>query len=282
MIDTHVHLWNPAKLRLRWIDGDALWDKRFDLEEYREATRGLPIEAMVYAEVDVAPQYALIEALAFEDRVKREPRLAGLIAHAPVEDGEPLRTYLAALLAASPHVKGVRRLLQGEREPGFCLRPRFIRGAQILGELGLSFDICITHTQLRDAIELAARCPGTSFVLDHIAKPNIAAGLLDPWRADLANLAALPNVTGCKISGMVNEADNAHWKVEDLQPYFDHVLASFGERRVMFGGDWPVVLKAAEYARWVGAVDSMVRRAGLSAGAERALFADNARRVYRL
>jgi L-fuconolactonase len=126
---------------------------------------------------------------------------------------------------------------------------------------------------------LVRRCPGTRFVLDHVGKPDIAAGLLDPWRAEILALAALPNVA-CKVSGMVTEADPTAWTVADLEPYVAHVLTSFGEERVLFASDWPVVTLAADYLRWVETLDGLT--IGLSEPARRKLWADNARRVYRL
>jgi L-fuconolactonase len=281
IVDTHVHLWNPEKLRLRWLDGNETLNKRFDVDTYREHTHGLNIEAMVYAEVDAAPEYTLIEAIGVEDRIKLEPRLKGIIAHAPVRDGAPLRTYLTALKAIGPHVRGIRSLIQGIDEPGHVLKPGYITGVQMLAEFGYSFDICIKHAQLPDVIELVKRCPQVQFVLDHIAKPDIKSGLIDPWRAGIKALAALPNIT-CKISGMVTEADWTGWTREGLQPYFDHIFENFGEHRVMYGGDWPVVLLASGYLRWVETVDELVTRRGLSDGAQRLLWNENARRVYRL
>jgi L-fuconolactonase len=151
----------------------------------------------------------------------------------------------------------------------------------MLAEFGYAFDICIKHPQLPDVIELVNRCPQVSFVLDHIAKPDIAAGLRDPWRANISALAALPNVV-CKISGMVTEADPARIDAQDLQFYFDHVVAAFGETRVMYGGDWPVVLLASEYKRWVDTVDAMIAAHGMAASAQRMFWNENAKRIYRL
>ncbi len=281
IVDTHVHLWNPEKLRLPWLDGNDVLNKRFDIDTYREHTHGLNIEAMVYTEVAVAPQYALIEAIGIEDRIRLEPRIKGVIAHAPVSDGAPLRTYLTALKAACPHVRGIRSLIQGIDEPGHVLKPGYIAGVQMLAEFGYSFDICIRHQQLPDAIELVRRCPQTQFVLDHIAKPDIKNGLLDPWRDGIAALAALPNIA-CKISGMATEGDHRAWTREGLQPYFDHIVERFGEQRVMFGGDWPVLLLASDYPRWVDTVDEMAARRGLSDSAQRLLWNENAKRIYRL
>jgi L-fuconolactonase len=201
------------------------------------------------------------------------------VAHAPLEYGDQARAYLEALAAIGPRVKGVRRLLQGETDPALCLRPEFVRGVRLLPEFGFSFDICIKHHQLAPAAELVRQCPETSFILDHIGKPDIAHDLREPWRAKIRALAELPNVV-CKVSGMVTEADHQGWSSDDLAPYVAHVLEVFGEDRVLFGGDWPVVLMASSYARWVEALDTLT--AQIPDAARRKLWSNNARRVYRL
>jgi L-fuconolactonase len=279
IVDTHLHLWHPQHFRMSWLDGSALLNQPYGLDEYREHTAGIDIAAMVYLQVDVEPPYGLLEAQWAAERAQEDSRLQGIVAYAPVEYGEQVRAFLAALVAIGPRVKGVRRILQSEPDPQFCLRPGFVRGVQLLPEYGLSFDICIYHHQLAGVIELVRRCPDTSFILDHVAKPNIKEHLLDPWRAQIAELAGLPNVV-CKISGMVTEADHQHWQAEDLRPYVEHVLVAFGPDRVMFGGDWPVVLLASEYRRWVATLDALT--ADLSSETKRKLWADNARQVYRL
>jgi L-fuconolactonase len=279
IVDAHLHLWDPNHLRLPWIDGDATLGRRFGPAEYAEHTQGIAIEAMVYVEVDVEPHYALLEPRWVAERAHEDPRIKAIVAHAPVEHGERARAYLDALVATTPLVKGVRRLIQGEKEPDFCLRPDFVRGVQVLAEYGLSFDICIFHPQLAAATELVRRCPQVSFILDHLGKPNIKEHVRDPWRAQLRELAALPNVI-CKVSGAVTEADRERWTAEDLRPYVEHALESFGEDRVAFGGDWPVTLLASSYTRWVETLDELT--AGLSDRAKRKLWAENAKGFYRL
>lgn len=279
IVDTHVHLWNPRRFRMRWLDGNALLDRTYELREYAEHTQGITIQAMVYLEVAVEPTYMLLEAQWVNDLAAQEPRLRGIVANAPLEDGDCVRSYLDALQALGPRIKGVRRLLQGERDDAFALRPDFVRGVQALADYGFSFDICIVHRQLPAVIELVRRCPNINFILDHIAKPDIKGREIEPWRTHLRELATLPNVV-CKVSGMVTEADPERWTTDDLRPYFEAVYAAFGEDRVMFGGDWPVVLLASSYARWVGALDELT--AGLSNDARRKLWNENAKRVYRL
>jgi L-fuconolactonase len=277
IVDSHVHLWDPTRFRMSWLDGSPSIDKPMGLAEYREHTAGLPVEGMVYLQVEVEPAYGLMEARWAAERADEEPRLQAIVAWAPLEFGEQARAYLDELVTVDRRIKGVRRLIQSESLE-FVTQPRFVRGVQLLPDYGLSFDICIKHPQLAGTLEMVRQCPNVSFVLDHIGKPDIATGLLDPWRSEIRQLATFPNVI-CKISGMVTEADHARWTADDLRPYIEHVLEAFGEDRVAFGGDWPVALLASPYKRWVDTLDQLT--AGLSVGAKRKLWGENARRFYR-
>ena len=279
IVDAHVHLWDPNRFRLSWIDNDPLLNQAYPIEKYHEQTRDLPIEAMIFMECGLEPQYAFLEAQWAIRCTQQDALLQGVIAAAPVEFGARVRAYLEALVALGPGLKGIRRNVQGERDNAFCLQPDFVRGVQLLEEYNLSFDICIRHWQLPAVIELVRRCPGTQFILDHLGKPDIKEHILDPWRQQIRELAALPNAY-CKISGMVTEADALHWTAADLAPYLTHALESFGEDRVVFAGDWPVILSAASYKRWVETLQTLT--ASLSPVAQRKLWNENARRFYRL
>ncbi len=279
IIDAHLHLWDPQHFRISWLDGNALLNKPYGLAAYQEHTQGIAIEAMVYLQVDVEPAYALLEARWVVQRAQEDLRIRGIVPWAPLEYGERVRAFIAALVETDPRIKGVRRILQDEPDPEFCLRHDFIRGVKLLPEYNLSFDICINYRQLASVIKLVQQCPGTAFILDHSAKPAIKAHVLDPWREQMRVLAAYPNVV-CKLSGLVTEADAQHWTSEDLAPYVSHVLEVFGEDRIVFGGDWPVVLGASSYARWVETLDRLTYH--LSMGAKRKLWTENARRFYRL
>jgi L-fuconolactonase len=279
IVDAHLHLWDPRRFRMSWLDGIEQLNRPYGPSAYREQTAGIAVDAMVYLQVDVEPAYALLEAQWAAGLAQEDPRIQAIVAWAPLEDGAPARSVLAALAAVDPRVKGVRRIVQSDPDTAFCLRPGFVRGVQVLPEYGFSCDICIYHHQLAGTVELVRRCPDTSFILDHAGKPNIREHVLDPWREQMQELASLPNVM-CKVSGLVTEADPAGWTPADLVPYVAHVLEIFGEDRVVFGGDWPVVLQAATYRRWIETLDALT--AHLSDAAQRKLWAENARRFYRL
>jgi L-fuconolactonase len=132
---------------------------------------------------------------------------------------------------------------------------------------------------MANTLTMMRHAPEVSFVLDHIGKPGIKAGVLDPWRAQLKEMAALPNVV-CKLSGVTTEADHAAWTPDQLRPYVDHVIQCFGPDRILYGGDWPVSELAGSYLQWLATLDFAT--AGFSQAEKRKLFRDNAIKAYRL
>jgi len=207
-----------------------------------------------------------------------EPRIRGIVAKAAMNEG-PRTASSIAELARHPLVRGVRQNFQHEADPDFCRRPGFIEGVSRLHPANLSFDICCFHFQLDAVVELVRRCPQTSFILDHAGKPGIKAGIVDPWRAQIAALSRLQNIV-CKLSGLVTEADHGRWTSADLKPYVSTLLDSFGPSRLLFGGDWPVAKLASSYPRWLETARELT--AHLPPSDQVAIFEGNASRVYRL
>ncbi|MGA7243896.1 MAG: amidohydrolase family protein [Terracidiphilus sp.] len=161
---------------------------------------------------------------------------------------------------ANPKFVGVRHILQDEPNDEFMLRPVFHVGIARLAEYGLTYDLLLHPRHLPVAVKLVRQFPKQRFVLDHIAKPGIADGLMNPWDRDIRELAKFDNVF-CKLSGMVTEAHWKQWKPEDFRPYLDVVCEAFGEGRIMIGSDWPVCTLSASYAETVGIATDYVKRA---------------------
>lgn len=274
-IDAHVHFWDRGTLPYPWLDElPAIAGRHTPAELLVEAAECFP-EKIVFVECG-APW--LDEVRWVEQLAAAEPRIAGIVAQCQVNEGTATEARLAEL-KGRPLVRGVRHLIQHEPDPDFCVRPEFIAGVRAVGAAGLSFDLCCFHHQLAAVVRLVRACPETRFILDHLGKPDICAGLLDPWRAHLRDLAALPNVD-CKLSGLITEADHAAWQPAHLQPYVEHALETFGPSRLFFGGDWPVAKLAGSYPRWLAAARALV--ASFSSTEQAAIFRQNAQRVYRL
>lgn len=289
IIDTHQHLWDLRRFRLPWLKGNPHLDRSFLMADYLAATAdlgtfppdGAPgrVVKTVYMEVDVDPAQQQAEA----DYVTRlcaqadNPMVAAAISGRPAADG--FAAYVRPF-RDSAYVKGVRQVLHGPgTPPGYCLNERFVRGIRLLGELGMTFDLCLRPGELADGAKLAGACPDTRFILDHCGNGDVQAKDRSQWRRDLAALARRPNVV-CKVSGIVATATPGKWTADDLAPLVNHTLDVFGPDRVLFGGDWPVCTRAATFRQWVGALRTIVRGRGV--GEERKLFHDNAAAVYGL
>ena len=277
IIDSHLHVWDPDHLRYPWLDEIPLLNKSYLLADYDEATSHLSIEKMVFLQCECLPAQCEQEAQWVTELTTKDSRIQGIVPFAPLERGEEARVIIERF-SKNPLIKGIRRIIQFEDDDRFCLQPDFVRGVQMLAEYDLSFDICIEHRQLANTLKFVEQCPDVQFIFDHIGKPDIKNQNLDPWRDEVRELAQHQNVF-CKISGLATEADQK-WKLEDFAPYFEHCITTFGEDRVVFGGDWPVVLQAATYKQWVEALDKLLE--GESAELKQKLYYHNAIRFYKL
>ena len=277
IVDTHVHLWHPKQLRYPWLKQVPRLNKPYLLNDYSTAHENLEIESIVFVQCDTHPDDGLKETAWVTSLAAVEPRIRGIVAWAPLEEGKQVAPFVEKL-AEDTLVKGIHRLIQGENVD-FCIQPNFINGVKTLARYGLSFDICIFHPQLANAIRLVEQCPNIQFILDHIGKPDIKNQLFEPWKQEIKTLADFPNVY-CKISGLVTEADHENWTAADLQPYIEHVIECFGFDRVIYGSDWPVSTLASDYPRWVQTLQEAV--SGCTPEELKKLFHDNAIKFYRL
>ena len=282
IIDTHQHLWDLGRFQPPWLaNAGAVLRRNYVTKDYLDATRALNVTKAVYMEIDVDPKDHADEAdhAVALSRSGEHPTAAAVISGRPAE--ENFRSHILRY-KGNRWIKGVRQVLTPPSTPrGLCLRPTFVASMHLLGELELSFDLCMRHGELPDAADLASRCPGTRFILDHCGNPDLQAGPreAEAWRRAIGELARRPNVA-CKISGIVAGVPKEGWGPELLAPVIDHCLDSFGPDRVVFGSDWPVCLLGATLSEWVGALHDVIRRRPETE--RRKLLHDNALRLYRL
>ena len=259
IIDSHVHLYDVERFSYGWMAGVPKLNTTHVLADFDRARGRVAVDGIVFAEVAIDPGLHLDEARFIAELAEKDPRLCATIAHAPVEKGKAVEADLVAL-SAIKMVKGIRRLIEVERNPAMCIEPDFLAGVRMLPRYGFSFDICVKHHQLTYALELVRRCPDTFFILDHIGKPDIRNGLVEPWKTQITELARLPNVV-CKISGVATEADHQNWQREEFRPSISHIIDQFGFDRVMYGSDWTVSTLALDYPVWVDILDEIVASA---------------------
>jgi L-fuconolactonase len=276
--DAHHHLWELARRPHAWLDGpemDAI-RRDFTLADLAPQAKAAGIGRTVL--VQVLP--SLAETAEFLALAGEPDLVAGVVGWADLTCAAVPET-LAALRSGpgGARLAGIRHLVQGEPDPGWLARPDVRRGLRAVADAGLVYDLLTLPRQLPAAIEAARALPGLTFVLDHLSKPPIASGALQPWATLVRELAALPNVS-CKLSGMVTEAGRPGWTVAGLRPYAEVILDAFGPSRVMFGSDWPVCLLAASYAEVVSAAQELA--AGLDQDEQADVFGGTAARVYRL
>ena len=171
IVDSHVHLYDVDRLSYGWLKGVPKINRSYGLEDFDRARATVQVEKLVFAEVAVDPGLHLDEAALIQGLSDADARLAGIVAHAPMERGRAVQTDLDTL-AQLPAVRGIRRLIETERDPSFAIEPGFLDAVRLLPSYGYTFDICVKHFAMIYAIELARRCPEVSFVLDHIGKPD--------------------------------------------------------------------------------------------------------------
>ncbi|MFJ6771438.1 amidohydrolase family protein [Kitasatospora sp. NPDC091257] len=278
IIDAHHHVWDLDTRPQPWITGEALAPlaRSFTAADLApEATEAGAVATVVVQTVCVPEETPELLALADGSDL-----IAGVVGWTDLTAPD-VAEAIAALreLPGGERLVGIRHQVQEEPDPAWLLRPDVQRGLIAVAGSGLAYDLVVKPHQLPAAALAAARLTDLTFVLDHLGKPPISEGTLDPWAADLRRLAALPN-TVCKLSGLVTEAAPGRWRTEDLAPYADTALDAFGPQRLLFGSDWPVCTLRADYAEVVRITRRLTDRLG--AGERDAVFRHNAIRVYGL
>jgi L-fuconolactonase len=273
-IDAHHHLWRYSAQEYAWLD-----------ESMKELQRDfLPkdlMRAIAAAGIDgtvaVQARQTMEETRWLLQQADECDAIRGVVGWAPIA-GEDFPGVMEEF-ENRPKLKGLRHVIQGETDENYILREDFNSGIRTMLDSGLVYDVLIYERHLPQAIEFVDEHPQQIFVLDHVAKPMIAAGLMEPWAQRMRELGERENVW-CKVSGMVTEAEWAGWNAETLRPYLDVVVEAFGVERLMAGSDWPVCLVASEYGLWFEVLRDYF--AGFSDAERDAVFGMTAMNVYGL
>lgn len=246
VIDAHQHFWDTSRASYPWMAGEAMAPLRRPYGPGDLAP--LLTAAGVDATVLVQCRHEGAETEEFLAIAAATPFVVGVVGWVDLE-AENVAGEIARLraLPGGDHLVGLRHNVHDEPDPGFLLRPAVLRGLEAVFEAGLAFDLLVRSRELPAAIACVRRFSGASFVLDHMAKPPIAAGFDPQWAERFEEIAAFGHVR-CKLSGLVTEADWGDTAAETFEPYIALARRAFGDRRLIFGSDWPVATLAADYA----------------------------------
>jgi len=279
IVDAHHHLWDPANRAYPWLAKAELDPirQRYDVDDLRRHTTAAGVDATVLVQTvsDVSETIELLDAAE-----KSAGLVAGVVGWVDLT-GPDVGDVLSSLAAhrGGQRLVGVRHQVEDERDPLWLNRGDVGRGLAAVARAGLVYDLLVPTGGLAVATAAVGEHATLEFVLDHAAKPPVAGGDLDAWRRGIAELARRENVA-VKLSGLVTEADWQAWTIDDLRPVIDHVLATFGPSRMMFGSDWPVCELAASYEDVAQTARDLV--AELSSAERDDVFGGTACRVYRI
>jgi L-fuconolactonase len=243
-IDAHHHLWRYTQAEYDWIDESMQVLRRdFLPEDLKVVMRSAGVDGAIA----VQARQTLEETRWLLDLAEANEEIWGVTGWAPIAGAD----FPAVMeeFDGREKLKALRHVIQGEKDENYILREDFNAGIRALSGSGLVYEILIYERHLTQTIEFVDRHPEQVFVLDHMAKPLIAGGILEPWATRMRELAKRENVW-CKMSGMVTEADWKTWTPDTLKPYMDVTVEAFGPERLMAGSDWPVCLVACTYERW--------------------------------
>lgn len=272
-IDAHQHFWKYDPVRDSWITDEMSVIRRDflpgDLQPIL-SRNGLDGCVAVQADQSANETEFLLDLAKQNDFVKG---VVGWIDFAAPDLKEQLAQY-----SSEPLLKGFRHIVQGEPK-GFLTNQKFIDGVRQLSGTRFTYDLLIYHYQLEEALYFLGKTTDVQIVIDHIAKPSIRTGEKTQWELNMAAVSSFPNVC-CKVSGMVTEADWTGWTKEQIYPFLDEILESFGPLRMMYGSDWPVCLLAASYERQLEIVTDYI--SSLSTSEQQRIMGGTATSFYNL
>lgn len=246
VIDSHQHFWDPSRRHYYWLGAEALAPLQRVVTPAELAPKlsenGVDGTILVQAAPSAEETVELLHTAATTDFVYGVVGWVDLCA--------PLVGETLADMKNGPngdYLVGIRHQSVDEPDPNWLARDEVVAGIGAVGAAGLVYELLPNPSQILSCLPAVDAWPEMAFVVNHIAFPNVAAGVMEPWSERLAVLASRPRVF-CKLSGLVTLGDWKNWKVDDLRPFVERVLELFGEDRVLFGSDWPVCELAADYS----------------------------------
>jgi L-fuconolactonase len=250
--------------------------KNFSINDLRQAITGCGIDKTVVVQT-VTNYDETPELLALADA---DDLVAGVVGFLKIDSADAI-SYLDKYegMTGFKYLVGIRDIAHDYEDVSYLAKPQVIKNVQELGRRGLVYDLLTKTPHMRAAINLVKACPDTKFVLDHISKPYIAKGDMQPWADQITELASFENVV-VKVSGLFTEADWKNWKQSDFSPYLEHITKSFTPKRMMFGSDWPVCLLAATYRQTVDLIEEFTK--AFSTSEKNDFWASTANRIYNL
>ena len=271
-IDCHQHFWIFDPVKHAWIDDSmTVLQRDFTPDHLQPLLNQHDIDGSIMVQVDQSEQETR-SMLALADATPWIKAVVGWVDLKAPDIDKRLQHY-----TENKKLKGFRHIVQAEPDDDFLLQADFQRGIACLTKYNYIYEILVYPKQLPAAIKLVESHPQQKFVLDHIAKPLIKAGAIEPWATHIKTLAEFDNVT-CKVSGIVTEADHKHWTRADIFPYLDIVFTAFGTDRLIFGSDWPVCLLAGSYHQVIDLFNSYSEQ--FSKTEKQKLYGENAVSVY--
>ena len=248
LFDTHLHLIYPNKLNYPWLENVKLLNKPSEYESYEKVAGRLGINGCLHMEVDVVEHQIQEETSLIGDlMLKPSSLIKGVISACRPE--QPNFPEFLDWVQQNSMIKGLRRVLHVIPD-GVSQAELFRNNIRRLESTGLTFDLCVTAKQLSLAIELVDQCQNVVFILDHCGVPNIRDKEFSDWSSLILELSKRQNVF-CKISGIIAYGDPEFWVLEDIRPYFEHVISAFGCKRVVWGSDSPVCNIGGNLETWV-------------------------------
>jgi L-fuconolactonase len=270
-IDSHQHFWKYSPADYPWIPDGSVIQRDHLPDDLLPQLQAAHLEGCIA----VQARQSLEENLFLTGLAQQHRFILGVVGWIDLRSPEVETQAMA--FKNMPKAVGVRHVVQDETDPDFMAGEAFRRGITVLKSHQLVYDVLIYQHQLPDAIRLVRDFPEQRFVLDHVAKPRISDGQIRDWSVHMSELSGYSNVF-VKLSGMVTEADHRTWSIQQLKPYWEVALQTFGPSRLMFGSDWPVVRLAAEYSRWIDVVSGWLEP--LSSPDRERIWGGTAQRAY--